>query len=72
MLMCKLTNSVSETEIFYTIDNTYPVKFGKKYTEPFEIPQGNLELRTQTFRNNIPLGRELLINRSELEKRVEN
>lgn len=69
-LMCKLTNSVSETEIFYTIDNTYPVKFGKKYTEPFEIPQGNLELRTQTFRNNIPLGRELLINRTELEKRV--
>lgn len=71
-LMCKLTNSVSETEIFYTIDNTYPVKFGKKYTEPFEIPQGNLELRTQTFRNNVPLGRELLINRSELEKRVKN
>ena len=71
-LMCKLTNSVPETEIFYTIDNTYPVKFGEKYSEPFEIPQGNLELRTQTFRNNIPIGRELLIKRSELEKRVKN
>lgn len=71
-MMCKLTNAVPETEIFYTIDNTYPVKFGQKYTEPFEIPKGDLDLRTQTFRNDNPLGRELLIHRTALEKRVKN
>ncbi len=69
-LMCELRNVVPETIIYYTINNTYPVQFGEKYSEPFEIPAGDLNLRTQTFRNNKPLGRELLIHRSELEKRA--
>jgi len=69
-LFCELKNSIPNTEIYYTIDNTYPVQFGQKYTGPFEIPEGNLSLRTQTFRNDKPIGRELLIHRSNLEKRV--
>jgi hexosaminidase len=69
-LICELKNSVPGTEIFYTVDNTYPVQFGEKYTEPFEIPMGDLSLRTQTFRDGKPLGRELIIPRKELERRV--
>jgi len=69
-LMCKLENNVPNIEIFYTVDNTYPVGFGEKYAEPFEIPQGNLSLRTQTFRNGKAIGRQLLISREVLEKRV--
>ncbi len=69
-LMCQLKNNMPGTEIFYTVDNTYPVQFGKKYQVPFKIPEGNLSLRTQTFRNGKPLGRELIIQRTELEKRV--
>ncbi len=69
-LYCELKNSIPNSEIYYTIDNTYPVQFGEKYTEPFEIPEGNLSLRTQTFRDNKSIGRELIIHRTELEKRV--
>ena len=69
-LMCELKNNALNTDIYYTIDNTYPVQFGEKYTTPFEIPEGDLSLRTQNFRNSKPLGRELLIHRTELEKRV--
>ena len=69
-LMCELKNSVPDTDIYYTINNTYPVKFGLKYTEPFEIPEGDLSLRTQTFKNGKPIGRELKVHRTELEKRV--
>lgn len=69
-LICKLENSIPNTEIYYTIDNTYPVKFGEKYTNPFEIPTGNLSLRAQTYRNNKSLGRQLLIHRNDLEKRA--
>ena len=69
-LMCELTNNVPNTEIYYTVDNTYPVQFGNKYTEPFEIPSGDLSLRAQTFRSGSPLGRALLIHRTVLEKRV--
>jgi len=69
-LMCKLDNSIPNTEIFYTIDNSYPVKFGKKYLEPFEIPKGNLDLHTQTLRDGKTIGRELHISREDLVKRV--
>lgn len=69
-LVCTLNNNVQGTEIYYTIDNTYPVKFGEKYSGKFVIPNGNLKLRTQTYRNGKPLGRELIIDREELVKRA--
>ena len=69
-LICELKNAVPGTEIYYTIDNTYPAGFGTRYTGPFEIPEGNLSLRARTFRDGQPLGRELLIPRQQLERRV--
>ena len=69
-LMVALKNSIPNTEIYYTIDNTYPVKFGEKYEEPFEIPQGNLSLRTQTYRDGKPISRQLQIHREDLVARV--
>jgi len=70
-MMCKLSNNASNTEIFYTIDNTYPVQYGVKYTVPFEVPKGNLSLHTQTFRDDKPISRQLKIKREDLIKRVE-
>ena len=70
-LICQLENSVPNTEIYYSIDNTYPVKFAQKYTGEFEVPEGNLSLRTQTYRNGKPIGRELKIHRNDLIKRAE-
>jgi len=70
-MMCKLSNNASNTDIFYTIDNTYPVQYGIKYTAPFEVPKGNLSLHTQTFRGGKPIGRQLKIKREDLIKRVE-
>jgi hexosaminidase len=69
-LMCELANHVPNTDIFYTIDNTYPVNFGHKYDGAVEIPEGNLSLRTQSFRNGNPVGRELIISREDLLKRA--
>lgn len=69
-IMCKLENNVPDLEIFYTIDNTYPVKFGIKYSKPFEIHKGELNLRTQSYRNGKAIGRELILNRTELIKRA--
>ena len=69
-IMVELSNNVPNTEIYYSIDNTYPVNFAKKYSGAFEVPEGFLSLRTQTFRNGQALGRELIIPFSELAKRV--
>ncbi len=69
-LMCALKNDFEDIEMYYTIDNTYPVKFGHKYTEPFEVPKGDLSLRVQSFRNGQPIERLLQIHRTDLELRV--
>ncbi|WKK65317.1 beta-N-acetylhexosaminidase [Lutimonas zeaxanthinifaciens] len=69
-LMCELKNHFSDIEMYYTIDNTYPVSFGKKYEGPFQIPAGNLKLRVQSFRNGEPIERLLIIDRKDLESRV--
>ncbi len=68
-LMCSLNNSIPNTEIYYTINNTYPVKFGIKYEEPFELPVGKYALRAGTYINDKPIGRELIINKTELDQR---
>lgn len=65
-----LKTFVPNTEVYYSLDNTYPVKYSKKYTEPIEIPEGSYSLRTQTYQNSRELGRELIIPREELIKRV--
>ena len=69
-LMCAISNSVPGTEIYYTIDNTYPPITGSRYTESFEIPGGELSLRTQVYRDKQPLGRELILPRTVLEERA--
>ena len=69
-LMCELKNPFSDIEMHYTIDNTYPVTFGKKYEGPFELPAGNYSLRVQSFRNGKAIERLLQIPRKDLESRV--
>lgn len=69
-LMCEMKTPFSDIEMYYTIDNTYPIEYGKKYEGPFEIPAGDLSLRVQSFRNGQPLERLLQIHRTDLEKRV--
>ena len=69
-LMCNIRNSVPGTEIYYTIDNTYPPITGTKFAGPFELPEGNLSLRTQVYRGGQPLGRELILPREVLLERA--
>ena len=71
LLMCRLTNSVPGTTIYYTVDNTYPVHFGQKYDQPFEIPEGNLSLCAAVYRDGELLGRQLQIHRQDLVKRAQ-
>jgi hexosaminidase len=57
-------------EVYYSLNNTYPVKYSSKYEGPVEIPNGDLKLRTQTIKDGKELGRELIIPREDLIKRA--
>lgn len=69
-LMCKMDTPFPDIDMYYTIDNTYPVTFGKKYEEPIEIPPGELSLRVHSFRDGKAIGRLLIIPRKDLESRL--
>jgi hexosaminidase len=69
-LMCTLATPFDDIDMFFTVDNTYPVTFGTKYTEAFEVPEGDLKLRVQSFRNGEPIGRLLIIDRKDLEEKL--
>lgn len=69
-LMCELKNPFQDIEMYYTIDDTYPVTFGKKYEGPFVLPAGDFSLRVQSFRNGKAIERLLQIPRKDLESRV--
>jgi len=69
-LMCTLDKSFDDIEMRYTIDNTYPVGLGQTYSDTFEVPQGDLKLRAQSYRDGQPIGRMLIIDRKDLEARA--
>lgn len=69
--MCTLSSDLSDVELYYTIDGTFPAQYSPKYTQPFEIPKGDITLRAVTYRKGKPLGRILTISNEMLEKRLE-
>jgi hexosaminidase len=70
-LICEMTCETPNTDIYYTIDETFPDKFSPKYTIAFEIPNAkNVKLRVITYRNGSPIGRLLSITREDLVKRA--
>lgn len=69
-LMCELKNLFSDIDMYYTLNNTYPVTFGNKYEGPFELPKGDYSLRVQSFKNGKSVERLLQIHRKDLESRA--
>ncbi len=68
--MCELSCETSNTDIYYTLNNTFPNKKSTKYTVPFEIPNTKISLKTTTFKDGKPLGRLIYLTKEELDKRI--
>lgn len=69
-LMCILSCEMPNTEVYYTIDGTFPGKYSMKYNTPFEIPKGDVTFRTVSYREGKPIGRVLTLSREQLQKRA--
>lgn len=70
-LYCTLSTELSNVDLFYTIDGSFPAKYSTKYSNSFEIPNGDLTLRVVAFRNGTQIGRILSIDRKKLQERAE-
>ncbi len=69
-MIVEMDTEISGMAIFYTIDDTMPDNFSAKYSKPVELPDGNITLRVQTYRNGKPIGHLITLKRADLEKRV--
>jgi len=65
-----LSTELSNLEIYYTTDNSFPDKFSPRYSKPVELPDGTDILRIITYRNGKPVGKMITIKADEIAKRV--
>ncbi|HEX8462906.1 MAG TPA: family 20 glycosylhydrolase, partial [Segetibacter sp.] len=65
-----LSTEVDGLDIYYTFDNTFPDKFYPKYTSTLTVPKEAFSLNMITYRNGKPIGRQVNILVSELQKRA--
>lgn len=69
-LLVNLEAEIPQLDIFYSIDDTVPSKYGNKYSQTIEIPEGPITLRVITYRKGQPIGRLITLKRDELKKRA--
>lgn len=70
-LVVGFSTEVNNLDIYYTIDETTPDKFSKKYTQPIELPDGKaVTLKVVTYRNGKQVGRVIAFPREVLVKRA--
>jgi hexosaminidase len=69
-LVLIMETEVPNLDVYYTIDDAMPDKFTAKYTQPVELPDGPITLRTITYRNGKPIGHLITLSRKQLEARA--
>jgi hexosaminidase len=71
-LLISLDSELSDTEMYYTFDNTYPDDHSSLYKkgEKLTIPKDADTFRVVTYRDGKPLGRIITVKLEELVKRV--
>lgn len=70
-VICTLSSELSNVDLYYTIDGSFPAQYSPKYISPFEIPNADITFRVVAYRNGIQIGRMLTISKEMLKKRIE-
>ncbi len=65
-----LGKEMDNVDIFYSFDETNPDNFYPKYTSPVPVPKDAATLKVITYRNGIPIGKQINIPVTELRKRA--
>jgi hexosaminidase len=70
-LQVKLGCEISNTQLYYTFDNTNPDQFAHLYKgELLEFPKGATTIKVITYKNGKPLGKQVNVPVTVLEKRA--
>ena len=66
----KMTTEIDGLDIHYSFDNSFPDNYYPKYKEPVTVPKDAVAMKVITYRNGKPIGRLIVIPRSEMNRRV--
>jgi hexosaminidase len=69
-LWLEMESEMPGLDIYYSIDETMPDDHSAKYSAPFELPEGPITLRVQTYRGDKPIGHLITLSRKQLEQRA--
>ncbi|MDH5599175.1 MAG: family 20 glycosylhydrolase [Cyclobacteriaceae bacterium] len=61
---------LKDLDIYYTLDDTMPDLYSKKYKNPVEVPDGPITLRAITYRNGKPVGHLITLSLEQLKNRI--
>lgn len=66
----ELFTEIKDLDIYYSFDNSNPDKFYPKYTHALTVPKDADMLKVITYRNGVPVGRQLDMPINELKRRA--
>jgi hexosaminidase len=69
-LKIELSTEISDLDIYYTFDNSFPDRFYPKYTQALTPPKDAVMLKVITYRGNEPKGRMIAMPIAELQTRA--
>jgi hexosaminidase len=69
-LRVEVSTEIVPMEIYYTLDETMPDKFSRKYMGAVEIPPGDVTFKCQAFSNGKPVGKTIALSREQLIARI--
>jgi hexosaminidase len=70
-LKIALSTEVSDLDIYYTFDNSFPDNFYPKYTSPLTPPKDAVQLKVVTYKGNKQVGRIIAMPIDELRRRAD-
>jgi hexosaminidase len=71
-LQVKLTPQISKLDVYYTFDTSIPDAFSLKFNGgPIAIPKGAIELRLVSYRDDKPIGKQIIYNLKDLTDKKE-
>lgn len=69
-IIVDLSTEIEGLDIYYSFDNSNPDNFYPKYTGPLAIPKDASWLKVITYRDGKPIGQQINVTVSDLQRRV--
>ena len=69
-IIVKLSSEVGGLSIHYSFDNSFPDQYYPAYSEPLAVPSDASSMKVISYRDNIPVGRMMVMPVDELKRRA--